>query len=142
MPDTLSSKPASLSHIKETCLYIQDTARTRAFYEGLLGIPCIAEVPEQFVFFRLHSDMLLCFIPHFTQNNPILPAHGATGVQHIAFEAASSEAYEHWKNFLLSQGIVIEHEATWGAGKRSFYFRDPDGHSVEITEPDIWAPYR
>ncbi|MCS6896219.1 MAG: VOC family protein [Bacteroidia bacterium] len=136
MPDTNSSKPASLSHIKETCLYIQNTQRTRAFYEGILGLPCIAELPERFVFFRVGADMLLCFIPEFSANNPILPTHWATGPQHLAFETPD---YQNWKAYLQQQGVAIEHEAVWQTGRRSFYFRDPDGHSIEIVEPGIWG---
>ncbi|MEN2992964.1 MAG: VOC family protein [Bacteroidia bacterium] len=136
--DTPNWSPPSLSHIKESCLYIQDTARTRAFYEGLLGLTCIAEVPGQFAFFRLGPTMLLCFVREFSERNPTLPAHGAYGVQHIAFEAPSTEAYEQWKAYLSAYSLPIEHEATWRLGRRSFYFRDPDGHSIEITEPGIW----
>lgn len=132
-----SSKPASLSHIKETCIYIQDTARTRAFYEGILGLTCIAESPGQFVFFRVGRDMLLCFVPDYSGRNATLPAHQAQGAQHLAFEAPSD--YEGWKIYLISCGIAIEKEAVWRAGRRSFYFRDPDGHSVEIVEPGIWG---
>ncbi len=133
-----SSWRPSLSHIKETCLYIQDTARTRAFYEGVLGFPCLAEEPGKFVFFQVGPDMLLAFVRSYTQANPTLPAHGAEGVQHVAFEAPSKQAYEAWKRHLLEQGIALEHEATWRQGRRSVYFRDPDGHSLEITEPGIW----
>ncbi|MCS7298097.1 MAG: VOC family protein [Bacteroidia bacterium] len=133
---TNGSKPASLSHIKETCLYIQDTARTRAFYEGLLGLVCVSEAPGRFVFFCAGQDMLLCFVPEFSAQNPILPSHGANGPQHIAFE---SPDYEDWKAYLENRGILIEHEAEWKGGRRSFYFRDPDGHSIEIAEPGIWG---
>lgn len=135
MPDMLSSRPASLSHIKESCLYIQSTQRTRAFYEGILGLPCIAEIPEKLAFFRVGVDMLLCFVPDFSASHPTLPSHWAKGPQHLAFEAPD---YESWKSYLESHGIPIEHEAVWQNGRRSFYFRDPDGHSIEIVEPGIW----
>lgn len=133
-----SSLPPSLSHIKETCLYIRDTAETRAFYEGKLRLACIAEVPSQFVFFAVGADRLLCFVSEFSRNNPTLPAHHAEGPQHIAFEAPTPEAYEAWRTHLAAAGIAIEHETTWPTGRRSFYFRDPNGHSLEIVEPGVW----
>lgn len=136
MPAMSSSKPVSLSHIKETCLYIQDTGRTRAFYEGILGLLCVAESPGQYVFFRVGVDMLLCFVPDYSGRNASLPPHQAQGVQHFAFESAD---YEQWKAYLTGCGVAIEKEAVWRAGRRSFYFRDPDGHSVEIVEPGIWG---
>lgn len=134
-----SSLLPSLSHIKETCLYIKDTTRTRAFYESILQLRCITEVPTQFVFFAVGEDRLLCFVTEFSRNNPTLPAHYAEGPQHIAFEAPTSEAYITWRNHLKSAGISIEHETTWPTGRRSFYFRDPDGHSIEILEPGVWG---
>lgn len=133
-----SSSPPSLSHIKETCLYIQDTTRTRFFYEGLLGFRCLAERTGQYVFFQVGADMLLCFVSAFVQENPTLPPHGGYGILHVAFEAPSPEVYEAWKDYLFTKGIPIEQEARWREGKRSLYFRDPDGHSIEITEPGIW----
>lgn len=133
-----SSWQPSLSHIKETCLYIQDTARTRAFYEGVLGLPCLVEEPGKFVFFQLGPDMLLAFVRSYAQANPTLPAHGAEGVQHLAFEAPSTQMYEAWKRYLIQRGVDLEHEAVWQKNRRSVYFRDPDGHSIEITEPGIW----
>ncbi len=134
-----SSSPPSLSHVKETCLYISDTAKTRAFYEGTLRLPCITEVPRQLVFFKVGEDRLLCFVPEFSRSNPTLPAHYARGPQHIAFEAPSSEAYDAWRAHIEAAGIPIEHETTWPTGRRSFYFRDPDGHSLEILEPGVWG---
>ncbi|MCX8111768.1 MAG: VOC family protein [Bacteroidia bacterium] len=135
MPDTSSSKPASLSHIKETCLYVQDTQRTRHFYEKKLGLTCVAEKPGCFVFFQVGPDMLLCFVASFSARNSELPPHWAQGAQHIAFECSD---YEGWKAYVQAQGIPIEREATWRHGRRSFYFRDPDGHSIEVVEPGIW----
>ena len=44
-----------------------------------------------------------------------------------------------WKKKVDEAGIEIKHEETWGGGKRSFYFDDPDGHCVEIMGGDIWV---
>jgi catechol 2,3-dioxygenase-like lactoylglutathione lyase family enzyme len=29
----------------------------------------------------------------------------------------------------------------WPRGGRSVYFRDPDGHSVELATPGLWETY-
>jgi len=139
-PDTPSSSPASLSLsiLKEVALYIQDTARSRAFYEGVLGLPVLVEIPGAYVFFHAGPVMLLAFVREYALSNQQLPPHGATGTQHIAFEAPSTEAYEKWKAFLLQRGTPIDREVTWPNQRRSFYFTDPDGHSLEILEPGVW----
>jgi catechol 2,3-dioxygenase-like lactoylglutathione lyase family enzyme len=139
-PDTPKSSPASLSLsiLKEVALYIQDTGRSRAFYEGVLGLPVLVEIPSAYVFFHAGPVMLLAFVREYALANQQLPPHGATGIQHIAFEAPSTEAYEKWKVLLPQKGIAIDREVTWPNQRRSFYFTDPDGHSLEILEPGVW----
>ena len=136
----LRSWPASpdLTTLKEVALYIDNTRITREFYEDLLGLPVLTEVPGSYVFFHAGPVMLLAFVRNYALSNLHLPPHGASGVQHIAFEASSQEAYEDWKAFLSQKGIVIDKEVVWPNDRRSFYFSDPDGHSLEILEPGVW----
>jgi len=47
--------------------------------------------------------------------------------------------YEQWKQHLIAQNITIEKEVTWKEGLKSFYFRDPDQHCVEIVMVGIWG---
>jgi catechol 2,3-dioxygenase-like lactoylglutathione lyase family enzyme len=35
-------------------------------------------------------------------------------------------------------GIAIESRITWARGGTSLYFRDPDGHSLEVATPGLW----
>ncbi len=132
------SSPPSLSTLKEVCLYIHDTAPTRLFYEHILGLRCLIERPGQYVFFHAGPIMLLCFVRHYALANLTLPAHGAEGPQHIAFEASSDSDYDAWKSYLAAKAIEIDREITWPNGRRSFYFWDPDGHAIEILEPGVW----
>ncbi|GIV34486.1 MAG: bleomycin resistance protein [Chitinophagales bacterium] len=123
--------------IKETCLYIRDIDRTRAFYSGKLGLEVIGVAPGRHIFFRVGESVLLCFVAEITSRESTLPAHEGSGRLHFAFETKPHN-YEAWKKKLQSEGIVIEHEATWKNGLRSFYFRDPDGHLAEIAQEGIW----
>jgi catechol 2,3-dioxygenase-like lactoylglutathione lyase family enzyme len=42
---------------------------------------------------------------------------------------------------LAAQGVVVESRITWPRGGTSLYFRDPDGHSVEVATPGLWPNY-
>ena len=126
-----------ISRIKETCIYVTDLQRTKAFYAGKLGLPVISFVKERHVFFRAGESVLLCFIAAQTEKEKELPPHGASGSVHFAFEV-EKEDYANAMQTLKEAGIVILHEHTWKAGLRSFYFHDPDENLVEIIEEGIW----
>lgn len=123
--------------IKEVCLYCHNLDLAEQFYGEILGFTLYGKVQGRHVFFNAGKMMLLIFNPCSTALDKKLPPHYANGRQHIAFEAGAT-AYEYWKNRLASHGISILDEQLWGTGKKSFYFQDPHGHLIEITEPGIW----
>lgn len=126
-----------LLKIKETAINIKNIDATEHFYHHLLGLEIIAK-SENYIFFRVGTDLLLCFDTDKTKDQTTIPSHEARGIQHFAFEC-TTEDYEAWKMHISNQGIEIETEITWETNKKSFYFRDPDGHCVEIIEPLMWG---
>ena len=40
-----------------------------------------------------------------------------------------------------ANNIAIEGRTTWKRGGESIYFRDPDGHLLELATPGLWAIY-
>jgi catechol 2,3-dioxygenase-like lactoylglutathione lyase family enzyme len=67
----------------------------------------------------------------------MVPAHGARGPGHVAFQVGE-EALDHWRNWLTAAGVAIESEVSWPGGGRSLYVRDPAGNSLEFASADIW----
>ena len=127
----------TFTQIKETCIYIKDIDRTKQFYHGKLGLPVISMVADRHIFFKAGASVLLCFIAEATAKDQTLPPHYGTGELHFAFETTKAQ-YEAWKEKINAEGITMEHEATWKDGLKSFYFRDPDRHVVEIVTKGIW----
>ncbi|WP_215226722.1 VOC family protein [Echinicola shivajiensis] len=125
------------TQIKETCLYINDLDKAEEFYHNNLGMPIISKEMNRHIFFRCGSSVLLCFIPETTEKESNLPAHYASGKQHIAFEVQAKD-YEIRKNELIDSGIKITHEQEWKDGLKSCYFEDPFGHVLEIVPKGIW----
>ncbi len=37
--------------------------------------------------------------------------------------------------------FAIEGATSWSRGGRSIYFRDPDGHLLELATPGLWSVY-
>ena len=46
-----------------------------------------------------------------------------------------------WEARLAAHGIAIEGRTKWSRGGESIYFRDPDGHLLELATPGLWAIY-
>lgn len=125
------------TQIKETCLYVGDLERTRAFYADRLGLEVISFAEGSHVFFRAGSSVLLCFLPGVSRVRQSPPPHYGSGRLHLAFEAPAGQ-YDDFLRQIQAQGIGIYHHKTWSRGRRSFYFDDPDGHVLEILEFGVW----
>jgi catechol 2,3-dioxygenase-like lactoylglutathione lyase family enzyme len=58
----------------------------------------------------------------------------------VAF-AVSAEDLPAWEERLVERGVAIEGRTRWQRGGESIYFRDPDGHLLELATPGLWATY-
>jgi catechol 2,3-dioxygenase-like lactoylglutathione lyase family enzyme len=126
-----------IARIKETCIYVTDLERTKAFYTGTIGLPLLSLVKDRHVFFRAGESVLLCFVAAATENEKELPPHGARGSVHFAFEVEKKE-YGAALQKLNDAGVPILHKHVWKDGLRSFYFHDPDGNLLEVIEEGLW----
>jgi catechol 2,3-dioxygenase-like lactoylglutathione lyase family enzyme len=57
----------------------------------------------------------------------------------VGFRIAE-ESLTAWTERLASRGIPIESRFSWPNGGTSIYFRDPDGHLLELLTPGVWTP--
>jgi catechol 2,3-dioxygenase-like lactoylglutathione lyase family enzyme len=136
------SRPA-LRRILETCLYVADMARARAFYEEVMGLtPHFAE--ERITGYRLGDSMLLLFKAGATlapveTPGGIIPSHDGSGPAHFAFSISAAQA-QAWRAHLAAHGVALESTVRWEKDRAdSLYFRDPDGHLVELATPGLWG---
>jgi catechol 2,3-dioxygenase-like lactoylglutathione lyase family enzyme len=56
---------------------------------------------------------------------------------HLAFAIPYGELAA-WETHLGNQGVAVESQIDWPRGGTSLYFRDPDGHSLEVATPGLW----
>ncbi len=131
--------------ILETALYVEDLARSVAFYQRIFGFETLFEDKRLHALNVADRNVLLLF-PKGATNEPavlpggVIPAHGGSGVLHFAF-AITAEDVEPWKQRLASEGVAIESTVRWPRGSESIYFRDPDNHVVELMSPGWWSIY-
>lgn len=138
------STPA-LDRILETALYVDDQQSARRFYVDILGCTPLLETPRMLALDVAGRSVLLLFqrgstLEPTSSSGGTVPPHGAEGQQHIAF-AIEANALEEWTARLEAAGVAIESRVRWPKGGESIYIRDPDGHSVELATPGVWATY-
>ncbi|TWI52328.1 catechol 2,3-dioxygenase-like lactoylglutathione lyase family enzyme [Pseudomonas duriflava] len=134
-----------LGPVLETGLYVADLNQARHFYESLLGLRVMFHDDRVAAYDVAAANVLLLF-QRGTTDTPAqlpggtIPPHDGTGRLHYAFSIAP-EHLELWRNHLAAHDITIEGEVKWPKGGVSLYFRDPDGHLVELATPGLWANY-
>jgi catechol 2,3-dioxygenase-like lactoylglutathione lyase family enzyme len=134
-----------LNAVLETALYVDDLPRAKAFYEGSLGLSVLFANGRMCAFDVGGKSVLLTFLrgasaePMHTPGGTI-PGHDGTGPLHMGF-AVSAEELPAWEERLREQGIPVESRTTWSRGGTSLYFRDPDGHLLELATPGLWETY-
>jgi catechol-2,3-dioxygenase len=136
----IGSGPPRVSGILETSLYVENAARSAEFYQRVFGFEPLepGEPPN--------AETRLCAMRAGDRNVLLLFKRGytkdtdASGAIHVAFGIPRSELAA-WEIWLAQQGIVIESRKTWKYGGEALYFRDPDGHLLEVTTPGVWDIY-
>jgi catechol 2,3-dioxygenase-like lactoylglutathione lyase family enzyme len=135
----------TLDDLKETSLYVDDLVRAKKFYEDVLGLRTLVE-DERFCALDVAAKyILLLFVRGGSLRETQLPggtipAHDGAGPLHVAF-AVTSQELPRWEAHLDSNGVEILSRVSWPKGGRSIYFRDPDGHMLELLTPGVWDTY-
>jgi catechol 2,3-dioxygenase-like lactoylglutathione lyase family enzyme len=137
----MSPSSPRLLRVYETVLYAPEIPAAAAFYANVLGLRLVEEPDELAAAFRLDDGgVLLLFDPErAAAPNRRVPSHGAVGAGHVAFTVEPG-GLDAWADALRGRGIEIEREISWEQGRRSLYFRDPAGNSVELVDGDLWPP--
>jgi catechol 2,3-dioxygenase-like lactoylglutathione lyase family enzyme len=129
----------TVNGILETALYVDDPPRSADFYQRLFGFEPIVRIDRLIALAIREGQVLLLFKKRASLALP-RGAHDGDGQLHLAFAIAAADL-ESWRARLAEMGIAIEEEHAWDRGGYSLYFRDPDGHLVELGSPGIWVNY-
>jgi catechol 2,3-dioxygenase-like lactoylglutathione lyase family enzyme len=135
----------AVGRVLETSLYVDDLVRSIAFYRHIFDFDALV-ADDRFCALNVSGQqVLLLFVKHGTTDpivtpGGVIPPHDGEGQTHLAF-AISIEDEAVWTEHLKTAGVTIESRVTWLRGGFSLYFRDPDGHLLELVSPGCWETY-
>jgi len=138
----MTTVSAPVSRILETSLYVSDLDVSEAFYQRLFGFERLLKDTRMCAMSIPGRQVLLLFRRGgSTRPSPtpfgLIPAHDAQGVQHLCFRIEHTEV-DAWQAHLAAEGVALESRLDWSKGATSLYFRDPDGHSLEVGTSGLW----
>lgn len=118
--------------MRHIALRVRDMARSRAFYEGLLGMRVVWEPDPDNVYLSSGLDNLAL---HTADVHAAEPQR----LDHLGFILESREAVDAWQSYLEANGCpILKRVKDHRDGSRSFYVSDPDGNVVQMLyEPNL-----
>ena len=132
-------RPDRIGHV---VIKVRDLERSRKFYSEVLGLRLMKELPELGAAFlasngRDHHEIALFQVGPQAET----PRANETGLMHIAFRLRNEEELRAAYQDLKARGVPISFTVNHGVSK-SVYFRDPDGHELEVycdNQPEEYA---
>lgn len=162
MASTDPSRPAPLSHVLETCLYVRDMTQSTIFYSDILGLEPKIKSPRLTMFPLGHTTLILFQLgttaSDSVSEDGVVPGHGPDEKiigslmtenggrtsesgnlhTHYCLAVSSTREVEEWEHYLRNKDVKLRGVMNWQKGGRSVYFEDPDGHVGEIGSRGIW----
>lgn len=128
-------KIEALGHV---VLNVRNLERSKAFYNGLLGIPIAARMTDPpMMFFSLgnHHDLAIAAVGDDAKDAP----ENTPGLAHVAFKIGNHiDTLRDAKAQFEKAGVTVE--AVDHGVTQSLYFADPDGNMLEVyvDVSDVW----
>jgi catechol 2,3-dioxygenase-like lactoylglutathione lyase family enzyme len=134
--------PPAVRSILETSLYVADLERSAAFYNQVFGFDPVLRDDRMCAMAVPGRQVLLLFRTGGSvkpSETPVgfIPPHDGRGTQHLCFSIARTDL-EPWQGHLHTLHIELESRLDFPHGGSSLYFRDPDGHSLEVATSGLW----
>ena len=122
-----------ITRLNHAVLYVRDVARTKEFYENVLGFSTLIFMPGQAAFFRAPgstNDHDLGTFQIGSGAGPSTAGRATVGLYHLAWEVDTLGELARLATVLTDRGALVgasDHVTT-----KSLYAHDPDGLEFEV----------
>jgi catechol 2,3-dioxygenase-like lactoylglutathione lyase family enzyme len=105
---------------------------SRRFYQGLLGLPVVEESPFAVVFDANGTELRVQKVHAVTP-----PPYTMLGWQVLDIETKARQLAENGIVLERYEGFLQDALGIWSTpdGTRVVWFKDPDGHTLSLTQP-------
>ena len=123
-----------VTRLNHAVLYVRDVARTREFYENVLGFRTLIWLPGQAAFFQAPgstNDHDLGTFQIGSGAGPSEAGRGTVGLYHLAWEVDTLAELKRISGLLEGRGALVgasDHVTT-----KALYAHDPDGLEFEVS---------
>ena len=134
-----------LQGMLEFGLYVEDVEHAADFYTSVMGFRELI-CNDRIGALDVEGRQVLLLFRRGASTEPVempggvLPPHDGQGTSHVAFAIRLSNL-DDWEGWLRDNDVAIESKVRWKEGGRSLYFRDFDGHLLELATPGLWETY-
>ena len=128
---------AGIKGMRHIALKVKDVARSKKFYQEILGMDVVWAPDPQNVYLSSGCDNIA--IHQISENS--LKTPGETQLDHLGFVVESVERVEELESEFRSQGVKIVHPfKIHRDGSASFYCADPDGVVIQMLYEPTLSP--
>jgi len=119
-------------HLGHVNIYVRDAARSKAWYEDVLGLHTYHYREGWAAFLSADKDKSHEVALMQVGNDAAGPQRGQVGLNHMAWMMASLDDLKDAYLRLKAKGIAIDRVVDHGISL-GIYLRDPDGNGLEIS---------
>lgn len=129
-------RPLPLRGLRHLALKVTDIAKSRRFYEGILGMRIVWEPDPENIYLSLGSDNLAL---HQIPPGETLAGEQGQRLDHFGFVAENESIVDAVARKMEEAGVpIVKPVKRHRDGSYSFYMADPDGNVIQILyEPHI-----
>jgi catechol 2,3-dioxygenase-like lactoylglutathione lyase family enzyme len=113
-------------------LAVKDLRRARDFYEGTIGLKCVATEGDQVAVYQTGDSQIMVYVSQFAGTNQATAVTWVTGedlerlVQALRDKGVQFEHYD-------MPGMTVNGDIHQAGDTRAAWFKDPDGNIIALV---------